>query len=113
MPWFALDTRYLRDPKVQAAGEMTPFALSVFPALLASAKQEARGGKVEVTFRDLAHDLYLSKEQAEKAVQALVSAGVLSCPQVSEGSCEVVFPSWRKWNDRFRKAQERADKPDE
>ena len=108
MPWFALDTHYLRDPKVQAAGELTPFAMSVFPALLAQAKQVANGGKVEVAFRDLAHDLFLSQEEAQKAVEALVSAGVLTCPQMSERCCVVVFPAWRKWNDRFRKAQERG-----
>ena len=76
MPWFALDTHYLEDPKVQAAGEMTPFALSVFPALLADAKQRADGGKVEVVFRSLAFRLFISEEEASKAIRALVSAGV-------------------------------------
>ena len=116
MPWFALDTHYLEDPKVQDAGELTPFALSVFPALLADAKQRAEGGKVEVVYRSLAFRLFISEEEAKKAVMALLSAGVLTCPQVSEmseRSCRVVFPAWRKWNERFRKAQERAVKPHE
>lgn len=107
MPWLALDTHYLDDPKIQAAGELTPFAMCVFPALLAEAKQRASGGKVEVSYRNLGHLLYLSCEETEKAVLALVSAGVLDCPQRSEKAATVVFPAWRKWNERFRKATAR------
>lgn len=118
MPWVPLDTHYLGDPKIQAAGAMTPFALSVFPALLAGAKQRADGGKVEVSFRSLAFDLFISEEEARKAVRALVEVGVLeavsapvtTCPQVSELSQRVRFAAWRKWNDRYRKAQERESK---
>ena len=113
MPWFALDTHYLEDPKVQHAGELTPFALSVFPALLADAKQRANGGKVEVVFRSLAFRLFISEEEASKAVRALVSAGVLTCPEVSDRSCKVEFPAWRRWNERFRKAQQREEKSHE
>lgn len=115
MPWVPLDTHYLADPKIQAAGAMTPFALSVFPALLADAKQRADGGKVEVSFRSLAFELFISEDEARKAVGALVEVGVLeavsapvpACPQLSELSQRVRFASWRKWNDRFRKAQQR------
>lgn len=113
MPWVPLDTHYLRDPKVQHAASLTPFALSVFPAVLAQAKQVADGGKVEVTFRDLAHDLFLSTDEAEKALKALVSAGVLTCPQESAAAVTVKFPSWRRWNDNFRKANRRAIESEE
>ena len=116
MPWVPLDTHYLRDPKVQAAGEMTPFALSVFPALLADAKQRADGGKVEVSFRALAFDLFITPDEAQKAIAALVEVGILelvsapvpACPQLSDLSQRVRFASWRKWNERFRKSQQRA-----
>ncbi len=115
MPWVPLDTHYLEDPKIQAAGAMTPFALSVFPALLADAMQRADGGKIEVSFRSLAFDLFISEDEARKAVAALLEVGVLeavsapvpTCPQLSDLSQRVRFASWRKWNERFRKSRQR------
>lgn len=116
MPWVPLDIHYLEDPKIQAAGALTPFSLCVFPALLAGAKARADGGKVEVSFRSLAFDLFISEDEARKAVSALVEVGVLeavsapvpACPHLSDLSQRVRFASWRKWNERFRKAQQRA-----
>lgn len=112
MPWFPMDTHYLDDPKVQAAGEATPFALSVFPALLAQAKLRADGGRVEFTYRDLAHRLYLSTEEAAKAVAALVGAGLLQIERQDDRSARAAFPSasWERWNSNLRKAQSRASK---
>ncbi len=116
MPWVPLDTHYLRDPKIQAAGAMTPFALSIFPALLADAKQRADGGKIEVSYRALAFDLFISEGEAQKGVEALIDVGILeavsapvpACPQLSDLSQRVKLASWRKWNERFRKSQQRS-----
>lgn len=107
-----MDTHYLNDPKVQAAGEATPFALSVFPALLAQAKLRANGGSVEVTYRDLAHQLFLSSEEAAKAVAALVGAGLLQIEEQDDRSIRASFPaaSWERWNRNLRQAQSRAAK---
>lgn len=118
MPWFPLDTHYYQDPKIEAAGAMTPFAMSVFPMLLADAKQRADGGKVEVSYRKVSNSLFISEEEARKAIAALVEVGVLeavsapvpACPQLSEGSIRLVFPAWRRWNERFRKASQREVK---
>lgn len=110
MPWFALDMHYLDDPKVEAAGEMTPFALSVFPALLAEAKQRANGGSVEITYRKLAIKLFVSEREAAKAVAALVSAGVLTCESQDDRAVVVKFPAWRRWNERARKSEQRGGK---
>lgn len=110
MPWFPMDTHYLDDPKVQAAGEATPFALSVFPALLAKAKLRAEGGAFEVTYRDLAHTLFLSVDEAAKAVAALVGCGLLTVKSQDDRSIRAAFPSasWERWNRNLRKAQSRG-----
>lgn len=121
MPWVPLDTHYLGDPKIQDAGAMTPFALSVFPALLAEAMSRADGGKVEVSFRTLSFNLYITEEEAEKAVQALIDTGVLeevSRPVTRRHACSakairVGFAAWSKWNARYRKARERERKAHE
>lgn len=113
MPWVPLDTHYLDDPKVQAAGELTPFALSALPALLVQAKLRSDGGRVELTYRNLAHLIFVSPDEASKAVRALVSAGVLTLESQDDRSAKVKFPSWRRWNENFRKAQNREGKRDE
>jgi hypothetical protein len=118
VPWVPLDTHYLDDPKIQAAGSMTPFALSAFPALLADAMSRADGGKVEVTFRSLAFALFISEDEAEKAVQALIDTGVLEAMSRPVTRCHaksqrVGFAAWSKWNARYRKARERERKAHE
>jgi hypothetical protein len=110
VPWFPMDTDYLGDPKVQIAGELTPFALSALPALLARAKTRADGGIVEVTYRDLAHALFVSPDEAEKAIKALVTSGVLTMQSHDDRSAVVKFPAWKRWNETFRKSLQREGK---
>lgn len=112
MPWFPMDTHYLDDPKVQRAGELTPFALSVFPALLAKAKLRADGGRVEVVYRTLAFQLSISPEETTKAISALVAVRILEVESQDDASAKVAFPSatWRRWNENFRKQQSREAK---
>lgn len=112
MPWVPLDTFYADDPKIQQAGEATPFALSVFPFLLAQAKLRANGGSVEITYRDVAHKLFLSSDEARKAIGALTAAGVLELDDADDLSASVSFPSaaWRRWNENFRKQQLREQR---
>lgn len=112
MPWFPMDTHYLEDPKVQKAGQATPFALSVLPALLAGAKLRAQGGKVEITYRRLAFDLCISQEEAAKAIAALVMARIIEILSQDDESAVVAFPAatWRKRNESFRKSRQREAK---
>lgn len=109
MPWVPLDTHYLDDPKVQLAGEATPFALSVFPALLAAAKLRADGGRVELTYRDLGHRLFLDPAEAARAVAALAMAKVIEIDEQGDRSAVVRFPpaTWRRWNENWRKQRSR------
>ena len=109
MPWVPLDTFYADDPKIQQAGEATPFALSVFPFLLAQAKLRANGGSVEITYRDVAHKLFLNSDEARKAILALTTAGALELGGEDGVSAAVSFPpaAWRRWNESFRKQRSR------
>lgn len=109
MPWFPMDTHYLDDPKIEAAREATPFALSVFPALLAKAKLRSDGGRVEVSYGKLGFELGISAEQAAKSISALVAARILEVESIDDRSARVAFPAatWRRWNENFRKQQSR------
>ena len=112
MPWFRMDIHWYEDPKIEAAATASgPLVLSLFPVLLAKAKAQANGGKVEFTWRKLAHELFVEEGQTREAVEALASAGVLSCPHVSALSAVVAFDpmSWRRWQEAARKAARRQE----
>ncbi len=110
MPWVPLDIHYLDDHDIEAAAEMSREALLVFPAVLAMAKAQSSGGEAEFTYRGLSHKLFSTPAQVTDGIRALVSAGVLSCPQESERGATVAFDpdSWRRWNDMQRKAASRG-----
>ena len=111
VPWFRLDIHWYEDDAIEAAAEVGgPLVLSVFPVLMAKAKAQDNGGKVEFTYRRLARDLFADWEEINAAIEALVSAGVLTCPQASERSAVVAFDpnAWRRWQEAQRKAASRA-----
>lgn len=109
--WAKLDCHWYKDPDIQAAAEEAgSLVFGVFPVLLADAKAQNDGGRVEFTYRDLSHALFADRDEVAAAVVALVSAGVLTCPQSSERGAELAFDpaAWRRWNDAVRKAESRA-----
>lgn len=110
MPWVPVDTHLKDDPKVQQAGEACgPAAIAAIVVLLGQAKLRSDGGRTEVTYRDLGHAIFTTTAEARGAVGALVSAGVLTLESADDRAVKVKFPAWRKWNDRVRKADQRAN----
>lgn len=112
MPWFRLDIHWYLDEKIEAAAEIAGgVVFALFPVLLAKAKAQADGGKVEFTFRSITRETFFEREQIEQAIEAFVSAGVLTCPQVSARGATVAFDSgsWRRWQEAARKAASREE----
>jgi hypothetical protein len=110
MPWVKLDCHWYQDPAIEEAAEQGgPVVLALFPVVLAMAKAQADGGRVEFSFRALAHALFTDQETILTAIRALVSAGVLSLPEASERAAVLAFDpdTWRRWNDAARKAVSR------
>jgi hypothetical protein len=112
VPWFRMDNHWFEDEAVEAAGEVAgAMVFAVWPVLLAMAKTQNDGGKVKLTYRKFAEALFTDWEQINPAIEALASAGVLSCPQSSDrGATVAIDPdSWRRWNEATRKAEKRAE----
>jgi hypothetical protein len=112
MPWFRMDNHWFEDARIEAAAEEAgPMVLAVFPVLLAKAKTQADGGRVEFTYRKLSEAMFAEWDQINPAIEALVSAGVLSCPHASERDATVAFDpmSWRRWQEASRKAASREE----
>jgi len=110
MPWFRMDIHWYEDPKIEEASEVgSGVVFAVFPVLLAKAKAENDGGKVEFTWKKLSIELAFTQKQLRAAVDALASVGVLTCPQASARSAVVQFDkkSWRRWQEAARKAASR------
>ncbi len=110
MPWFRMDIHWYEDPDIErAAAAAGGVVFALFPVLLAKAKARADGGKVEFTWEKLSRELRFEQDEVEGAIDALVSASVLSCPHTSAWSAEVAFDpaSWRRWQEAARKAASR------
>jgi hypothetical protein len=111
VPWFRLDNHWFEDELVEAAAvESGPLVFAVFPVLLAMAKTQNDGGRVKFTYRRFASALCTDWSHLNPALESLVSAGVLSCPQSSDLGATVAFDptSWRRWNEAARKAASRS-----
>lgn len=112
MPWAKLDCHWYRDAEIQAAAEEAgSLVFGLFPVLLAEAKSQSAGGRVKFTYRDLSHALFADREEIAVTVRALVSAGVLTCPESSPHGAVLAFDpkTWRRWNDAVRKAESRKE----
>jgi hypothetical protein len=113
VPWFRLDIHWYLDAKLEASGEAAgPLALLLFPVLLAKAKAELDGGRARFTFRELSNATFAKPAEIVRALEGLVSAGVLTCPQLSEVDGQVAFDpdAWRRWNEAQRKAASREER---
>ena len=110
MPWLRLDIHWYQDEKIEAAADDAgPLVLALYPVLLAKAKAQANAGKVEFTYRALTTELFASREEIDAAIDALVSASVLTCPQASDKDATVAFKpeSWRRYSEVERKTAKR------
>lgn len=117
MPWFRMDIHWYEDPDIEAAAEEAAAkagaagtaVIAAFPVLIGKAKAEADGGRVEFSWRKLSKEIFADVDVTQRAVEAMVSAGVLTCPQQTERSATVAFDpdSWRRWQEAQRKAASR------
>lgn len=116
--WFKCDNHWYQDADIQVAGDAVRDAaetvgavvFGVFSVLLAMAKAQNDGGKVRFTYRNLSHELCSDWDRdLRPAVEALVSAGVLTCPESSDRDATVAFKpdSWRRYSEVERKTAKR------
>lgn len=112
MPWFRLDIHWYEDPKIEEAAESGGgVVFAVWPVLLAKAKAENDGGKVEFSWKKLSGELLFTQKELKAAIEGLASAGLLTCPQASARSATVQIDkrSWRRWQEAARKAAKREE----
>jgi hypothetical protein len=105
--WCKVDLRFPKDDKTEAIGEKFgpagPLAMLV---LLLNAKSQNRGGKVEGTYRDLAHDVHIDRDEAAKVLEGLVQVGYAE-GELNGRNFKLFLPAYKRWNDRQRKQEQR------
>lgn len=105
--WCKVDLRFPKDDKTEAIGEKFgpagPLAMLV---LLLNAKAQNRGGKVEGTYRDLAHDVHIGRDDAAKVLEGLVQVGFAE-GELNGRNFKLFLPAYKRWNDRQRKQEQR------
>lgn len=107
--WYATSTQMLHDPKVVKVGERYGGdTVAVIHGLLTAAMLQEKGGDVEVTFRNLAHDTFTAADKAEEIVNALAETGFLKIESSDGYAVTLRFPAWSRHQATFRKAKSRA-----
>jgi hypothetical protein len=106
--WFAMDTLFLEDAKIERLGEsFGPGGPLAIVALLGQAKIQGRGGRVEWSLRALSSAAFLEdKKQAASILSAAGEADVIEIDALDARAFVVRLINWRRWQDRFRKAME-------
>lgn len=105
--WCKVDVRFAKDDKVEAIGEeLGPAGPLTMVVLLLNAKSQNRGGKVEGTYRDLAHDVHIDRDQAAEILEGLVQIGFAE-GELNGRNFKLFLPAYKRWNDRQRKQEER------
>lgn len=106
--WYAMSTRFLCDPKIEALGERHgPAGPLVIVALLAQAKLQNKAGGATSTYRTLAHESFADRADVARIVSDAAETGLLDIEQGDEVEVSVRFPAWTRWQDARRKANER------
>lgn len=108
--WFAMSERFLKDPKIVDLGEhFGPSGPVLAVGLMCEARQQERAGRVEVTYRTLAADTFVGREDLPRIVEHAASVDFLSIESISELAVTVQIKEWKRWQARFRKAISRGN----
>jgi hypothetical protein len=111
--WFARDTGFTSDPKVQVLGdEYGPGAPLALEELMALAKLADNGGDVTVSYATLARRAFITPAKAKQIVTASASAGIINLPSANGKDFTASFPRWTRWQPKDptaagRKARQR------
>lgn len=105
--WYALSTHFLTDEKIEVLGEQHgPAGPLVVVALLCRAKTQAKGGKVDGTFRDLAHLAYCDRKEIRNILASALECGLVEGDLNGKGY-RLAFPAWNRWQSASRMAMKR------
>lgn len=96
--WFARDTGFTSDPKVQILGdEHGPGAPLALEELMALAKLGQPEGTVSTTYATLARRAFITPAKAKRIVSEAAAAHLIDLAAVNGKTFTASFPKWGRW----------------
>lgn len=111
-PWFAMSALLRQGDLAETLGERFgaegPY---LWVGLLCEASLQRRGGRVQGSLRDLAHDCFLEggRARAAEILSAIGETDVIEIDALDSRAFVIRISNWRRWQEKFRKAKSRAD----
>lgn len=111
MRWYAMDTQFLADPKIEELGEKHgPAGPLVIVSLLGHAGLSNRGGRIEKTYRTVANETFTEPAEVARIIKDAADTGVLAIETQDDRSFIGRFPAWERYQAAFRQARARTSK---
>jgi hypothetical protein len=96
--WFARDTGFTSDPKVQVLGdEYGPGGPLALEELMALAKLGEQEGSVTITYATLARRAFITTAKAKKIVHDAASSNLITLADANGKGFTASFPRWSRW----------------
>jgi hypothetical protein len=113
--WYAMSAQFLTDPKIEKLGEKHgPAGPLLIVSLFGHARVQEQGGRVERTFRAVAHESFIERDDVARILTDAADTSLLEIEEQDDQGFVVRFPAWQRWQAAFRKAKSRGhDKPHE
>ena len=109
--WFARDTGFTADPKIQVLGdEHGPGGPLVVEELLALAKLANKDGAVRISYKALARRAFITPAQAKRIVADAAAWEVLEVSECDGHTLVAGFPKWARWQLKDPTAAERQSR---
>lgn len=106
--WFARDTGFTADPKVQALGdEYGPGGPLALEELMAIAKLGGNCGSFEVGYSTLARRAFVTARKARHIVDAARLSGLIELTGEDGKTAIGCFPKWSRWQPKDPTGAER------
>lgn len=116
--WFARDTGFTSDPRVQVLGdEHGPGGPLVVEEMLALAKLRNNGGSLSISYASLARRSFVAPSRAKRVVQHAADLELIEIVEQTAKDFTARFPRWTRWQVKDptgaeRKARQRERERD-
>ena len=99
--WFARDTGFTSDPRVQVLGdEYGPGGPLAVEELMALAKLEDKDGTVTVPYATVARRAFITAAMAKKVIADAAQGGILEMSENGGKTVCVTFAKWERWQPK-------------
>jgi hypothetical protein len=109
--WFARDTGFTADPKVQVLGdEHGPGGPLVIEEMLALAKLRNNGGSFAISYASLGRRAFVAPARAKRIVSHAADMELIEMVEQTSKDFTARFPRWARWQVKDPTGAERKSR---